>query len=150
MELQRLFGKNIVFAGTQDFLTDEGEPIWEFDYMTEEEDEGEDPLSHLRIDPVTRDWMYNGTLLHFRGKEHSMFLLLRKNFGMALSKDELAAVAWTPEKQELINVDENIQTHISNIRGKLEAVTPFTIELMRSKSYRMTYTSQAKNEPKNF
>jgi len=133
-----LFEHNIVFAGTQDFLTEEGEAVWEFEYMKEVETET-DPIDLFLRDPVTGRLMYDGAIIHLTPTEDIIFWQFRKMFGMAVNKGELRDIVWRGRgKKEPGYPEENLRNHIFGLRNKLEEHTPFTIELTGLGNYRMT------------
>jgi hypothetical protein len=137
LELLRLYEGNIVFAGTHDFLTDEGDPVWEFEYIKEVETETH-PIDLFSRDPVTGGLMYDGAIIHLTPTEDIIFWQFRKRFGMAVNKDELRHMVWRGKgKKEPGYPEENLRNHIFRLKKALEEHTPFTIEPTGLGNYRM-------------
>jgi len=142
MELQRLYELNIVFAGTQDFLTEDGRVVWEFEYM-EEADVETHPVDLFSRDPTTGRLMYDGNLFHLTLSEEIIFWQFQRRFGMAVNKDELRQMVWSERgKKEPEYLDENLRNHIFAIKRKLEEQTPLTIESTGLGNYRMILRDQ--------
>lgn len=70
-----------------------------------------------RFDPRSRSVTSNGEQISLTEKEFALSLLLFRNFGRALSRDDIFCKIW---ENRTINSSRTVDTHISRIRKKMK------------------------------
>lgn len=78
---------------------------------------GKNRLGSLELDHRTRRASVNGVLLQLTGTEFEILSCLLKTPGTVVNKEELSERALG---RRLLPYDRSIDTHVSNLRGKLE------------------------------
>lgn len=91
-------------------------------------------LGSISLDPRIRSASVNNTPLSLTGTEFEILLCLLKTPGQVVSKQELSETALG---RRLLPYDRSIDTHISNLRGKLErtGTSDETIQNQRGVGY---------------
>jgi len=135
-EQKVLDNDRIICLGTQDFLTEDGEPIW---------DARVKPRSVLVFNEAMKEWECDAEPLRLTPTESRIIKLLVQNSDRFTEPEELFKVAW-PEKRKKRQgkrlrrpkfPEGPLYTLISLLRIKLESTGRLSIENTRGKGYKL-------------
>ncbi len=92
-------------------------------------------LSDLALDPVSHRVTRAGATLDLTPKEYAILLILLRQAGEVVSRARLAEQIW---QADLIGLDNLIDVHIRNLRGKLDPPgKPALIQTVRGRGFRL-------------
>ncbi|CDG81512.1 response regulator transcription factor [Janthinobacterium agaricidamnosum] len=92
-------------------------------------------LADLTLDPVSHRVTRTGTELDLTPKEYAILLILMRQAGEVVSRARLAEQIW---QADLIGLDNLIDVHIRNLRGKLDPPgKPALIQTVRGRGFRL-------------
>ncbi|MDO8038427.1 response regulator transcription factor [Janthinobacterium sp. SUN211] len=92
-------------------------------------------LADLTLDPVSHQATRAGTPLVLTPKEYAILLILLRQAGEVVSRARLAEQIW---QADLIGIDNLIDVHVRNLRGKVDAPgLPALIHTVRGRGFRL-------------
>jgi hypothetical protein len=136
-ELERLYELGIHFLGTEEFLTGEGKPNWDYEFLDSEIIQAE-PHPALIVDPETNFIVLDGTILELQVKQERILAALITSGGKPVHRDDLREVIWPDVNDEPGLPDQGVIQHVYNLKQNLERLTSYTVLTLRGKSmYRL-------------
>ncbi|MGK5022720.1 response regulator transcription factor [Janthinobacterium lividum] len=92
-------------------------------------------LADLTLDPVSHQATRAGVPLVLTPKEYAILLILLRQAGEVVSRARLAEQIW---QADLIGIDNLIDVHVRNLRGKVDAPgLPPLIHTVRGRGFRL-------------
>ena len=92
-------------------------------------------LADLTLDPVSHQATRAGASLVLTPKEYAILLILLRQAGEVVSRARLAEQIW---QADLIGIDNLIDVHVRNLRGKVDAPgLPPLIHTVRGRGFRL-------------
>jgi len=92
-------------------------------------------LADLALDPVSHKATRAGAVLDLTPKEYAILLILLRQAGEVVSRARLAEQIW---QADLIGIDNLIDVHVRNLRGKVDAPgLPQLIHTVRGRGFRL-------------
>ncbi|MBF0716241.1 winged helix-turn-helix transcriptional regulator, partial [Gemella palaticanis] len=92
-------------------------------------------LADLTLDPVSHQATRAGAPLVLTPKEYAILLILLRQAGEVVSRARLAEQIW---QADLIGIDNLIDVHVRNLRGKVDAPgLPPLIHTVRGRGFRL-------------
>ncbi|MCX7291949.1 response regulator transcription factor [Janthinobacterium sp.] len=92
-------------------------------------------LADLTLDPVSHQATRAGVPLVLTPKEYAILLILLRQAGEVVSRARLAEQIW---QADLIGIDNLIDVHVRNLRGKVDAPgLPALIHTVRGRGFRL-------------
>ncbi|MFZ4873625.1 response regulator transcription factor [Janthinobacterium sp. Mn2066] len=92
-------------------------------------------LADLALDPVSHKVTRGGAVLDLTPKEYAILLILLRQAGEVVSRARLAEQIW---QADLIGIDNLIDVHVRNLRGKVDAPgLPQLIHTVRGRGFRL-------------
>ena len=92
-------------------------------------------LADLTLDPVSHQATRAGAPLVLTPKEYAILLILLRQAGEVVSRARLAEQIW---QADLIGIDNLIDVHVRNLRGKVDAPgLPALIHTVRGRGFRL-------------
>jgi len=136
---EQLDRSRITCLGTQDFLTDEGLPIW---------DARVKPRTILSYSDATKEFICDGEPLVLRPKETAILKVLWQNGDKITGNEELYEAVWprgrrakprrgAKRRSKPAWPEATLYTHISALRKKLKGTNKLSIVRERGKGYRL-------------
>ena len=96
-------------------------------------------LADLTLDPVSHQAMRAGAPLVLTPKEYAILLILLRQAGEVVSRARLAEQIW---QADLIGIDNRIDVHVRNLRGKVDAPgMAQLIHTVRGRGFRLAENS---------
>lgn len=93
-------------------------------------------LADLALDPVSHKVTRAGAVLDLTPKEYAILLILLRQAGEVVSRARLAEQIW---QADLIGIDNLIDVHVRNLRGKVDAPgLPQLIHTVRGRGFRLS------------
>jgi len=102
-------------------------------------------VEHYRIDPTQRQISLHGVTLALAPKEFDLALLFFRNVGRLFSRDAIAETVWN---RDIPATSRTLDTHLSNIRQKLQLRPENGVKLSASYAlgYRLEVLGQVNTE----
>jgi len=92
-------------------------------------------LADLALDPVSHKVTRAGAVLDLTPKEYAILLILLRQAGEVVSRARLAEQIW---QADLIGIDNLIDVHVRNLRGKVDGPgLPQLIHTVRGRGFRL-------------
>ena len=92
-------------------------------------------LADLALDPVSHKVTRGRAVLDLTPKEYAILLILLRQAGEVVSRARLAEQIW---QADLIGIDNLIDVHVRNLRGKVDAPgLPQLIHTVRGRGFRL-------------
>ncbi|WP_300755497.1 response regulator transcription factor [Janthinobacterium sp.] len=92
-------------------------------------------LADLALDPVSHKVTRGGAVLDLTPKEYAILLILLRQAGEVVSRARLAEQIW---QADLIGIDNLIDVHVRNLRGKVDSPgLPQLIHTVRGRGFRL-------------
>ncbi|MBB5367820.1 MULTISPECIES: response regulator transcription factor [unclassified Janthinobacterium] len=92
-------------------------------------------LADLALDPVSHKVTRAGAVLDLTPKEYAILLILLRQAGEVVSRARLAEQIW---QADLIGIDNLIDVHVRNLRGKVDSPgLPQLIHTVRGRGFRL-------------
>jgi len=92
-------------------------------------------LADLALDPVSHKVTRGGAVLDLTPKEYAILLILLRQAGEVVSRARLAEQIW---QADLIGIDNLIDVHVRNLRGKVDGPgLPQLIHTVRGRGFRL-------------
>jgi hypothetical protein len=123
-ELYKLYHEGIFFIGTDDFLTEEGEPKWSHDYFDDDPILFH-PVGGISDDDDTMNFSLDGEVIEFTESEARIIGVLKSNLGRPVHVGQLMDVLWPDEKDLPDNPLRSLIQLIHYLRKKLEEKSSF-------------------------
>ena len=148
MELARLYSRGIIFLSIDQFLSDDGQPDWDFNPV--ERMHGSLPPSlKITVDRATGKFRYDGSILNLSKTETLLFRVLSASFGVIVRRSELLNVLYIQKKHKPADPDRALNLQVHYLKKKLEKATDLTIDTIKSEGIRLIWCDQSENSSKS-